>query len=53
MSFRDAQGNRLSGATAEGRARFAQGLRLLQCYSGDPLAEADAAPAQASRRLSG
>jgi tetratricopeptide (TPR) repeat protein len=47
VSLRDQQGNALSGATGGALAHYQQGLRLLQCYLGDPLAEAEAAIAAA------
>jgi len=43
MSRHDAQGNAVTGATAEGLARYEQAAQQLRCYTGDPLAEAEAA----------
>jgi tetratricopeptide (TPR) repeat protein len=47
MSLRDLQGNALTGANAAGLERYLKGLRLFECYLGDPLAEAQAAIAAA------
>ena len=47
MLLRDRLGNEFSGATAAGVEHFEHGLRLLQCYVGDPVSIADAAIAEA------
>lgn len=43
----DPLGLALSGATADAAARYAEAVRQLQCYRGDPVAAADAALAEA------
>jgi hypothetical protein len=43
MVLRDQFGNLYSGATPAGVEHFEHGLRLLQCYVGDPVSIADAA----------
>jgi len=47
MILRDQLGNEYSGATPAGVEHFEHGLRLLQCYVGDPVAVSDAAIAAA------
>ena len=47
MVLRDQLGNQYSGATAAGVEHFEHGMRLLQCYIGDPVSTADAAIAAA------
>lgn len=47
MVLRDQLGNEYSGATPAGVEHFEHGLRLLQCYVGDPVAVADTAIAAA------
>ncbi len=47
MQLHDFLGNRYSGATPAGLDHFEHGVRLLQCYNGDPLSIADAALAEA------
>jgi hypothetical protein len=43
MSARDSLGYRLAGANADGVEHFERALRMFQCYTGDPLAQVDAA----------
>ncbi len=45
--YTDTLGLTLSGANAAAAARYAAAVRLLQCYRGDPVAEVDAALAEA------
>lgn len=47
MLLRDSLGNQCSGATAASIDHFDHGLRLLQCYIGDPVSVADEAIAAA------
>lgn len=47
MVLRDQLGNEFSGATPAGVEHFEHGLRLLQCYVGDPLSVSDRAIAAA------
>ena len=47
MLLRDSIGNHYSGATPTSIEHFEHGLRLLQCYIGDPVSTADAALAEA------
>ncbi len=48
MSFQDLHGHTLSGADARATEQYDHATALLRCYIGDPLAEAQAAIAQAS-----
>jgi hypothetical protein len=47
MLIRDSLGNQYSGASSAGLEHFEHGLRLLQCYIGDPLSTADGAISEA------
>ena len=47
MQIRDSLGNQYSGASAASLEHFEHGLRLLQCYIGDPLSTADGAISEA------
>lgn len=47
MQLRDSLGNQYSGATSASLEHFEHGVRLLQCYIGDPVSTADAALAVA------
>src|SRR5688500_13028102 len=43
MMMRDALGNPVTGATADGLDRYHHALHLLQCYIGDPVGVVDTA----------
>ena len=51
MQLRDSLGNQYTGATATSLDHFEHGVRLLQCYIGDPVSTADAALAEAPEMI--
>jgi hypothetical protein len=51
MQLRDSLGNQYSGANSASIDHFEHGVRLLQCYIGDPVATADAALAEAPEMI--
>jgi hypothetical protein len=51
MLLRDSLGNQYSGATPASLDHYEHGVRLLQCYIGDPLSTADAALAEAPEMI--
>jgi hypothetical protein len=53
MVLRDSLGNQYSGASSAGLEHFEHGLRLLQCYIGDPLSTADGAISEAPEMIMG
>ncbi len=51
MQLRDSLGNQYSGSTSASLDHFEHGVRLLQCYIGDPVSTADAALAEAPEMI--